>query len=157
MIIFFLVLFGLGVVVIGEKGKLVLNFFEGVLEFMFWMINLVMKFVLFGVFVLIGLNVVKFGIGLLIFLGKLVFVIYLIMIFFVFVVLGIIVKMVGMNVLVFIKILKDELILVFIIVSFEVVLLRLMIKMENFGCLKVVILFVILIGYMFNFDGLFIY
>ncbi|WP_255263107.1 cation:dicarboxylate symporter family transporter, partial [Priestia megaterium] len=36
-IIFFSVLFGLGVAAIGEKGKPVLNFFEGVLESMFWM------------------------------------------------------------------------------------------------------------------------
>ncbi|MFE4030366.1 cation:dicarboxylate symporter family transporter, partial [Priestia sp. YIM B13551] len=97
-IIFFSVLFGLGVAAIGEKGKPVLNFFEGVLESMFWMTNLVMKFAPFGVFALIGLNVAKFGIGSLIPLGKLVLVIYLTMIFFVFVVLGIIAKMAGTNV-----------------------------------------------------------
>ncbi|MDQ0882052.1 Na+/H+-dicarboxylate symporter [Peribacillus sp. V2I11] len=35
-IVFFSVLFGVGVAVVGEKGKPVLNFFEGVLEAMFW-------------------------------------------------------------------------------------------------------------------------
>ncbi|WP_061860504.1 cation:dicarboxylate symporter family transporter, partial [Priestia megaterium] len=125
-IIFFSVLFGLGVAAIGEKGKPVLNFFEGVLESMFWMTNLVMKFAPFGVFALIGLNVAKFGIGSLIPLGKLVLVIYLTMIFFVFVVLGIIAKMAGTNVLVLIKILKDELILAFTTASSEAVLPRLM-------------------------------
>lgn len=43
-IIFFSVLFGLGVAAIGEKGKPILGFFEGVLEVMFWVTNLVMKF-----------------------------------------------------------------------------------------------------------------
>lgn len=156
-IIFFSVLFGLGVAAIGEKGKPVLNFFEGVLESMFWMTNLVMKFAPFGVFALIGLNVAKFGIGSLIPLGKLVLVIYLTMIFFVFVVLGIIAKMAGTNVLVLIKILKDELILAFTTASSEAVLPRLMTKMENFGCPKAVTSFVIPTGYTFNLDGSSIY
>ena len=156
-IIFFSVLFGLGVAAIGEKGKPVLNFFEGVLESMFWMTNLVMKFAPFGVFALIGVNVAKFGIGSLIPLGKLVLVIYLTMIFFVFVVLGIIAKMAGTNVLVLIKILKDELILAFTTASSEAVLPRLMTKMENFGCPKAVTSFVIPTGYTFNLDGSSIY
>ncbi len=51
-IILFSVLFGVGVASIGERGKPVLAFFEGVLDAMFWVTNLVMKFAPVGVFAL---------------------------------------------------------------------------------------------------------
>lgn len=156
-IVFFSVLFGVGIAVSGEKGKTVLNFFDGVLEAMFWMTNLVMKFAPIGVFALIGVNVAKFGIGSLIPLGKLVIVVYATMFFFVFVVLGIIAKWAGTSIITLIKILKDELILAFTTASSESVLPRLMAKMENFGCPKAVTSFVIPTGYTFNLDGSSIY
>lgn len=59
-IIFFSVLFGLGVAAIGDKGKPVLHFFEGVLEAMFWVTNQVMKAAPFGVFALIAVTVAHF-------------------------------------------------------------------------------------------------
>ncbi|MBZ5753474.1 MULTISPECIES: cation:dicarboxylate symporter family transporter [Metabacillus] len=156
-IIFFSVLFGLGIAAIGEKGKPVLGFFEGVLEAMFWVTNQVMKFAPFGVFALIGVTVAKFGIGTLIPLGKLVLAVYVTMVFFVFVVLGIIAKMSGTSIFVLIKVLKDELILAFTTASSEAVLPRLMDKMEKFGCPKSITSFVIPTGYTFNLDGSSIY
>ncbi|WP_028402224.1 cation:dicarboxylate symporter family transporter [Ectobacillus panaciterrae] len=156
-IIFFSVLFGIGVATIGEKGKPILKFFDGVLEAMFWMTNLVMKFAPFGVFALIGVNVAKFGVASLIPLGKLVIAVYVTMFFFVFVVLGIIAKMAGTSVLVLIKVLKDELLLAFTTASSESVLPRLMDKMEKLGCPKAITSFVIPTGYTFNLDGSSIY
>lgn len=156
-IIFFSVLFGLGIAAIGEKGKPVLSFFEGVLEAMFWVTNQVMKFAPFGVFALIGVTVAKFGIATLIPLGKLVFAVYVTMAFFVIVVLGIIAKMSGTSIFVLMKVLKDELILAFTTASSEAVLPRLMDKMEKFGCPKSITSFVIPTGYTFNLDGSSIY
>src|SRR5690606_15566585 len=60
-IIFFSVLFGLGVAAIGERGKPVLEVFQGVADAMFWVTNMIMKFAPFGVFALIGVTVSKFG------------------------------------------------------------------------------------------------
>ncbi|MDM5210990.1 cation:dicarboxylase symporter family transporter [Peribacillus sp. NJ4] len=156
-IIFFSVLFGLGVAAIGEKGKPILGFFEGVLEVMFWVTNLVMKFAPFGVFALIGVTVAKFGIATLIPLGNLVVAVYVTMVFFVFVILGIIAKMSGTSIFVILKVLKDELILAFTTASSESVLPRLMDKMEKFGCPKSITSFVIPTGYTFNLDGSSIY
>ncbi|MDM5452141.1 cation:dicarboxylate symporter family transporter [Peribacillus simplex] len=156
-IIFFSVLFGLGVAAVGEKGKPILGFFEGVLEVMFWVTNLVMKFAPFGVFALIGVTVAKFGIATLIPLGNLVVAVYVTMVFFVFVVLGIIAKMSGTSIFVILKVLKDELILAFTTASSESVLPRLMDKMERFGCPKSITSFVIPTGYTFNLDGSSIY
>ncbi|MFC7394538.1 glutamate/aspartate:proton symporter GltP [Scopulibacillus cellulosilyticus] len=152
-IIFFSVLFGLGVAYIGEKGKPVLSFFQGTAEAMFYVTNLVMKFAPFGVFALIGVTVSKFGLSSLIPLSKLVILVYGSMIFFVLVVLGLVAKFAGVNIFRFLRLLKDELILAYSTSSSETVLPKLMEKMEKFGCPKAIASFVIPTGYSFNLDG----
>lgn len=152
-IIFFSVLFGLGIAVIGEKGKPVLRFFEGTAEAMFAVTNMVMKFAPFGVFALIGITVSKFGLASLIPLSKLVIVAYGTMIFFVLVVLGIVAKWAGINIFHLIKVLKNELLLAFSTASSETVLPRIIAKMEKLGCPKAITSFVIPTGYSFNLDG----
>ncbi|MEK4799068.1 glutamate/aspartate:proton symporter GltP [Thermoactinomyces sp. FSL K6-2592] len=152
-IIFFSVMFGLGIAAIGEKGKPVLRFFQGTADAMFYVTNTVMKFAPFGVFALIGVTVSKFGIESLIPLSKLVILVYAAMIFFIVVVLGLTAKIVGINIFHLVKILKDELILAYSTSSSEAVLPKLMEKMERFGCPKAITSFVIPTGYSFNLDG----
>lgn len=152
-IIFFSVMFGLGVAAIGEKGKPVLNICQGVADAMFWVTNQIMKVAPLGVFGLIGVTVSKFGLASLIPLGKLVITVYCAMIFFVFVVLGFVAKLSGTSILSLIKILKDEIILAYTTASSEAVLPKLMEKMEKFGCPKAITSFVIPTGYSFNLDG----
>ncbi|MGY0692761.1 cation:dicarboxylate symporter family transporter [Virgibacillus sp. FSP13] len=152
-IIFFSILFGLGIATIGEKGKPVLRFFEGVSETMFWVTNQVMKFAPFGVFALIGVTVSKFGLSSLVPLGKLIVIAYATMILFVVIVFGILLKIAGTSLKTLMKMLKDELILAFSTSSSETVLPRLLEKMEKFGCKKDVTSFVIPVGYSFNLDG----
>lgn len=152
-IIFFVVFFGLGLVVVGKKVELVKEFLSGSFEVVFWMINKILKLVLFGVFVFICIIIIIFGVFVLLLLLKLVLVVVFVMVFFVFVILGLVVWMCGINIMNIIRILKSELFLVFFILSLEVVFFVMMKKMENFGFLKEIIFFVILIGYMFNLDG----
>ncbi|WP_338752634.1 cation:dicarboxylate symporter family transporter [Bacillus sp. FJAT-52991] len=152
-IIFFAVLFGLGVAAIGEKGKPVLAFFQGTADAMFYVTNQIMKFAPFGVFALIGVTVSKFGVESLIPLGKLLICVYVTMMFFIVVVLGAIAKICGTSVFHLVKILKDELLLAYSTASSETVLPKIMEKMEKFGCPKDVVSFVIPTGYSFNLDG----
>ncbi|MFJ7513072.1 cation:dicarboxylate symporter family transporter [Peribacillus simplex] len=152
-IIFFSVLFGLSIAAIGEKGKPVFRFFQGVAEGMFYLTNMVMKFAPIGVFALIGVTISKFGLESLIPLGKLALSVYGTMIFFVVVILGIIAKFVGFNIFTLIKLLKEELILAFSTASSEAVLPKIMEKMEKAGCPKHIATFVIPTGYSFNLDG----
>jgi proton glutamate symport protein len=152
-IIFFSVLFGIGIAAVGEKGKPVLDFFRGTADAMFYVTNQIMKFAPFGVFALIGVTVSKFGVTSLIPLGKLIIVVYATMLFFVFVVLGGIAKMHGIPFFGMLKLLKDELILSFSTASSETVLPKLIEKMEGFGCPKSITSFVIPTGYSFNLDG----
>lgn len=152
-IIFFSVLFGLGVAAIGDRGKPVLRFFQGTSEAMFYVTNLVMKFAPFGVFALIGVTVSKFGVSSLIPLSKLVLLVYGTMFFFVVVVLGLTARLFGINIFDLFRILKDELILAYSTASSETVLPKIIEKMERFGCPKAITSFVIPTGYSFNLDG----
>ncbi|MEJ8547563.1 cation:dicarboxylate symporter family transporter [Brevibacillus borstelensis] len=152
-IIFFSVLFGLGVAAAGEKGQPVLRFFQGVADAMFWVVNTIMKFAPFGVFALIGVTVSKFGLSSLVPLGKLVILVHVTMLFFILVVLGAIARMSGISIFSIIKILKDELLLAYSTASSESVLPKIMEKMERLGCPKAITSFVIPTGYSFNLDG----
>ncbi|MFZ0579326.1 MAG: glutamate/aspartate:proton symporter GltP [Psychrobacillus psychrotolerans] len=152
-IIFFSVLFGLGIAAIGEKGKPVLAFFQGTADAMFWVTNLIMKFAPFGVFALIGVTVSKFGLESLLPLGKLMILVYATMIFFIIIVLGGIAKFVGVNIFHLLKVLKDELLLAYSTSSSETVLPKVMEKMEKFGAPKDIVSFVVPTGYSFNLDG----
>jgi proton glutamate symport protein len=152
-IIFFSVMFGLGVAAIGEKGKPILSFFRGTADAMFYVTNQIMKLAPIGVFALIGVTVSQFGLASLIPLGKLVITVYGAMIFFILVVLGLVAKFAGYNIFKLLGYLKDELILGYSTASSETVLPRIMEKMERIGCPKGITSFVIPTGYSFNLDG----
>jgi proton glutamate symport protein len=152
-IIFFSVIFGLGVAAIGDKGTPIVTFFSGVADVMFYVTNQVMKVAPIGVFALIGVTVSVFGISSLMPLIKLVAVVYGSMIFFILVILGLIAKMVNFNIFKLLSYLKDELILGYTTASSEAVLPKIMEKMEKLGCPKAITSFVIPAGYSFNLDG----
>ncbi|MDR7002590.1 cation:dicarboxylate symporter family transporter [Neobacillus niacini] len=152
-IIFFSVMFGLGVAAIGEKGKPIIDFFRGTADAMFYVTNQIMKIAPFGVFALIGVTVSKFGLESLIPLGKLVITVYGAMAFFIIVVLGSVAKICGYNIFKLLAYLKDELILGYSTASSETVLPKIMEKMERIGCPKGITSFVIPTGYSFNLDG----
>ncbi|MCY8970878.1 cation:dicarboxylase symporter family transporter [Bacillus atrophaeus] len=156
-IICFTVLFALGISAIGERGKPVLAFFDGVSHAMFHVVNLVMKVAPFGVFALIGVTVSKFGLGSLLSLGKLVGLVYVALAFFLIVIFGIVGKLAGVNIFKFLAYMKDEILLAFSTSSSETVLPRIMEKMEKIGCPKGIVSFVVPIGYTFNLDGSVLY
>lgn len=152
-IIFFSVLFGLGVGFAGEKGQPVVRFFEGVAAAMFNLVNIVMKFAPIGVFALIGVTVSTFGIESLGSLFKLIATLYVTALLFMVVVFGAIMKWVGIRVSDFTRIFKDELLLTYSTASSETVLPRIMEKLEKMGVPKSIVSFVVPTGYSFNLDG----
>jgi proton glutamate symport protein len=152
-IIFFSVMFGLGVASLGERGKPLINIFGQVAESMFWVTRIIMQVAPLGVFGLMTVAVSKFGLTALIPLAKLVGVVYLAMFTFVFVVFGLIARWVGIRLFDIIKLLREELILAYSTASSETVLPRLIEKMNSFGVPKHIVAFVIPTGYSFNLDG----
>ena len=76
-IIFFALLFGFGLSVIGDKGKQVLHFFDGAADVMIKVTGFVMLYAPIGVFGLMAYTVSMHGLGVLLPLIKLVLVMYL--------------------------------------------------------------------------------
>lgn len=153
-IIFFSVLFGLGIATLEERERSLLNsIFDSITKVMFWITNLVMKLAPVGVFSMIAVTVSKFGVSSMLSLGKLTGLIYFAMVLFVVVVLGIVCKIFKINFGEFLKYIKDEIILSFTTASSEAVLPSIMRKMEEYGCPKAITSFVVPTGYSFNLAG----
>lgn len=153
-IIFFSVLFGLGLGQLDNDTKMpLIKVFKGVSGAMFKVTNMIMRYAPIGVFALIATTVANFGFESLYPLLKLILVVYGTIIFFAVVVLGITAYICGLNIFTLFRILKDELILAYTTASSETVLPRIMEKMERYGAPGKVTGFVIPIGYSFNLDG----
>lgn len=153
-IIFFSVLFGLGLASLPQEQKApVIQMLQGVSGAMFKVTNMIMRYAPVGVFALIATTVANFGYESLYPLLKLTLLVYGAIIFFAVVVLGFVAFICGINIFTLFKILKDELILAYTTASSETVLPRIMEKMERYGAPSKVTGFVIPIGYSFNLDG----
>ena len=156
-VIFFSCLFGLGIAAIGEKGKILLQFFQAVAEVMFKITGWIMYFAPFGVAGLIGATVAQLGLESLKPLGLFIVMSYATMIFFILVVLGITSRIFGFKIMDQLRVVKDELVLAFTTASSEVTLPRLMEKTQKLGVDQAISSFVIPTGYTFNLDGSAIY
>jgi aerobic C4-dicarboxylate transport protein len=151
------VLFGASLSGMGQRGQIVLDFFEKVTEVFFRIVNVIMYYSAVAAFGAMAYTIGKFGAGSLISLGKLFALTLLAMAVFVVVVLGAIAKYYGFNVIKFMGYIRDEIFLVLGTSSSESALPRMVEKLENYGCSKSVVGLVIPTGYSFNLDGTNIY
>ncbi|MBG9548913.1 C4-dicarboxylate transporter DctP [Cytobacillus firmus] len=156
-VLFFSVLFGVGLAALGEKGKIVIEFLDKLSLVFFKIIGYVMKAAPLGAFGAMAYTIGHFGLASLVPLGKLMISVYVTMFLFIFVVLNIICKMYGFSLWNYLKFIKDEILIVLGTSSSESVLPRMMDKMERIGCSKSVMGLVIPTGYSFNLDGTSIY
>ncbi|SFD92631.1 aerobic C4-dicarboxylate transport protein [Bacillus sp. OV194] len=156
-VLFFSILFGVGLTALGEKGKPVIDFFDKLLQIFFNVVGYIMKAAPLGAFGAMAFTIGNFGLSSLLPLGKLMISVYMTMILFVVIVLNIICKMYGFSLWKYLKYIKDEILIVLGTSSSESVLPRMMNKMERFGCSKSVVGLVIPTGYSFNLDGTSIY
>ncbi|HEY9855486.1 MAG TPA: dicarboxylate/amino acid:cation symporter [Stenomitos sp.] len=156
-VVFFSVLFGLALTVLGEKGRPLVDVIEEAGQALFGMINMIMRFAPIGAFGAMGFTIGKFGIDTLFSLGKLMAGVYTTSFLFVFVVLGLIARLNGINLWKFLTYIKEEIFIVLGTSSSESVLPRMMKKLEHLGCSKSVVGLVIPTGYSFNLDGTSIY
>jgi aerobic C4-dicarboxylate transport protein len=156
-VLFFSILFGVGLTALGNSGKIIIEFFEKLLNVFFKIVGYIMKAAPLGAFGAMAFTIGNYGLESLIPLGKLMISVYTTMFCFVFIVLNIICKMYGFSLWKYLKFIKDELLIVLGTSSSESVLPRMMNKMEKFGCSKSVVGLVIPTGYSFNLDGTSIY
>ena len=156
-VLFFSILFGFALSMLGQRGKVVFNLIDEVAHVLFGVVGIIMKAAPIGAFGAMAFTIGKFGLGSLGKLGMLMVSFYLTCLLFVFIVLGTIAKLCGFSILKFIKYIKEELLIVLGTSSSESVLPRMMAKLENLGCSKSVVGLVIPTGYSFNLDGTSIY
>ncbi|MDA5388837.1 dicarboxylate/amino acid:cation symporter [Loigolactobacillus backii] len=156
-VIFFTVMFGLGIAAIGKKGTLLIDFFDAVSEVMFKMTNWIMQLAPIGVFALIGVTIAQFGLSALKPLALFLLIAYATMIIFVVVVMGLVGRLWHINIFDLLRVIKDEVILAFSTASSEAALPKIIEKMQKYGVSQGIVGFVVPTGYTFNLDGSAIY
>lgn len=156
-ILFFSILFGAGLTMLGKTGNSVIEFFDKLSKVFFNILSMIMKLAPLGAFGGMAYTIGKFGVNTLIPLGKLMLCVYTTMFLFVFVVLMLVSKIYKFSLLKYLSYIKEEILIVLGTSSSESVLPRMMAKMEKFGASKSVTSLVIPTGYSFNLDGTSIY
>jgi aerobic C4-dicarboxylate transport protein len=156
-VLFFAVLFAVGLQALGERGKPLLGVIEQASQALFNVVGVVMQVAPLGAFGAMAFTIGRYGLVTLLSLGQLMGAVYLTSLIFVFAVLGVISALAGFSIFSFIRYIKEELLIVLGTSSSESVLPRMIAKMEKLGCETSVVGLVIPTGYSFNLDGTCIY
>src|SRR5919112_2858653 len=157
-IVFFAVMFGCALAVVGEeRGGLLVKVLEELSHVIFRIVALVMKVAPIGAFGAMAYTIGTFGVKSLLPLGRLMFDVYLTMALFIFIVLNLILRAYGFSLWQYLKFVREEIVLVLGTSSSEAALPRMLEKMERYGCAKSVVGLVIPAGYSFNLDRTSIY
>jgi len=151
------VLFGIALVLIGDRGQPLLRVLESATHAVFRLVAILMKAAPIGAFGAMAFTIGQYGIGALAGLAGLVLTFYFTSLLFVLLVLGAVAWLAGFSILRLIRYLKAELLLVLGTSSSEAALPSLIEKMERAGCRKSVVGLVVPTGYSFNLDGTNIY
>ena len=149
--------FGIGLIMVGEKGKPILNVLESASYAIFRVVDILMKAAPIGAFGAFAFTIGKYGIASIANLAMLVGTFYLTSAMFVIVILGAVCMANGFSIFKLIAYLKAELLLVLGTSSSESALPSLIEKMEKAGCKRSVVGLVVPTGYSFNLDGTNIY
>ncbi len=156
-VLFFAVLFAIGLQALGERGRALVGIIDQASHALFGVVRIIMLFAPIGAFGAMAFTIGKYGITTLMSLGMLMASFYATCLIFIFGILGFVAWLAGFNIFKFIRYIKEELLIVLGTSSSESVLPRMIAKMENLGCEKSVVGLVIPTGYSFNLDGTCIY
>ena len=156
-VLLFSVLFGFGLMALGERGQKLREIIDEAAHAVFGIIAIVVKAAPLGAFGAMAYTIGRYGPQTLGNLAGLVGTFYLTSALFVFVVLGAIAWTAGFSIFKYIAYIKDELLIVLGTSSSESALPQLMEKLERLGCSKPVVGLVAPTGYSFNLDGTNIY
>lgn len=152
-IVIYAVLFALGILAVGDKGKPVVTFCESLAQIMFGFTELIMKFAPFGVGAAMAVTIAEKGLNVLGNLGLLILSLYIALLFFFLLVLVPVMMVCKIPVFKFIKSIREPATLAFVTTSSESALPKAMQIMEKFGVPKPIVGFVMPTGYSFNLDG----
>jgi aerobic C4-dicarboxylate transport protein len=156
-VLFFSVLFAVGLKWMGDSGHSLLISFEKINKVLFNVLKIIMKLSPFGAFGGMAYTIGKFGFATLTVLGKLLLTFYLTSALFIFIVLNLICRYYKFSLWKLLGYIKAEILIVLGASSSEAVLPSVMKKLTDAGCEKEVVGLVIPAGYSFNLDGTTIY
>jgi aerobic C4-dicarboxylate transport protein len=157
-VLFFAVLFGVALALVGEPAQQVTSMIEAVSKVLFKIMGLIVRVAPLGVLGAVAYTVGKYGVGSLKQLVSLVFIFYVCVILFVLVVLGGVLRAVaGLNIFKFLNYFREELTIVLATASSDAVLPQIMRKLTRMGVKDSVVGLVIPTGYSFNLDAFSIY
>jgi aerobic C4-dicarboxylate transport protein len=156
-VLYIAVLCGFALSWVGERGKVLNQLIDASSQMLFRIVAIVMWAAPIGAFGAIAFTVGKFGASSLLSLGQLLITFYITCLIFIFGVLWPIAHWCGFSLLKLIRYLWEELLIVLATTSSEVVLPRMIAKLEAAGCEESVVGLVIPTGYSFNLDGTCLY
>jgi aerobic C4-dicarboxylate transport protein len=156
-ILFFSVLFAVGLKWLGDRGTSLMIAFERINQVLFNIMRIIMRLSPIGAFGGMAYTIGKFGFVSLALLGKLMLCFYLTGVIFVFIVLNLIARYYKFSLWKLLGYIKEELLIVLGSSSSEAALPSVMKKLEDAGCDKEVVGLVVPTGYSFNLDGTTIY
>lgn len=156
-IVVFSLFFGVATAAVGEKGKVVIEFFDSVAHIVLKVTGYVMNFAPFAVFGAMAAIVAKQGISVLstyaLFIGE--FYSGMLILWLLLILVGyLILKKRIFNL---INRMKEPVMLAFSTASSEAAYPRTMLQLERFGCKDKIVSFVLPLGYSFNLDGSMLY
>lgn len=156
-VLFFSVLFAIGLKWLGATGASLLINFDKVNKVLFNVLKMIMRLSPLGAFGGMAYTIGKFGFATLAVLAKLLLTFYITGLLFVFVVLNLICRYYKISLWKLLVYIKEEIFIVLGASSSEAVLPSMMQKLTAAGCEKEVVGLVIPTGYSFNLDGTTIY
>jgi aerobic C4-dicarboxylate transport protein len=157
-VLFFAIVFGVSVALVGERAKPVADLIETVSTVLFKAMGLIVRLAPLGVLGAVAYTVGEYGVGSLRQLLSLVALFWVAVAFFVVVVLGAVMRLTaGLNILRFLVYLREELTIVLATASSDAVLPQIMRKLERLGVAPSVVGLVVPTGYSFNLDAFSIY
>jgi len=157
-VLFFAVLFGIALALVGEPAAQVTSLVNAVSKVLFKIMGLIVRVAPLGVLGAVAYTVGKYGVGSLKQLVSLVLIFYVSVVLFVLVVLGAVLRFAaGLNIFKFLNYFREELTIVLATASSDAVLPQIMRKLERMGVKDSVVGLVIPTGYSFNLDAFSIY
>jgi proton glutamate symport protein len=152
-IVVFSMLFAVGLSMLGERGRPIVQWCEVLAETMFKVTHIIMLYAPIGVGAAIAYTIGRSGLGVLWNLGYLVLTLYVALIFFVAVVLIPVMLMFRIPIGGFARAMKDPALIAFSTTSSEAALPLALERMEQFGVPRPIVSFILPLGYSFNLDG----
>jgi Na+/H+-dicarboxylate symporter len=156
-IVVFSLFFGVATAAIGEKGRIVIDFFDAVAHVILKVTSYVMNFAPFAVFGAMAAIVAKQGLSVLstyaLFIGE--FYSTMLLLWIILIIIGFtILKSRVFNLM---NRMKEPALVAFSTASSEAAYPRTMLQLERFGCKNKIVSFVLPLGYSFNLDGSMLY